>query len=209
MRDASGEIFIADDDHGVRDAVYFAARHAGWIARTFADGASLLAATCNQTPACILLDVNMPGMSGLEILKRLREQRCEAPIFMISGVGDIPTAVEAIRTGAVDFIQKPFKADELIRQLAPAVERSRAPQHRGAGPLPSRFRGRELLTPRETEVLTEVVSGASTKEVGRTLGVSPRTVEVHRSNILQKLGARNSMELMRIVLGAPWPAPPA
>lgn len=203
MRARPNEIFIADDDAGVRDAVYFAARHSGWIARTFADGPTLLAATTTQSPACILLDVNMPGMTGLDVLKELRRQRYNRPVIMISGVGDVPMAVEAIRNGAADFIQKPFKVSDILLRLAPAMEDAPLPADCAVPAPPQRFPGSERLTPREIEVLAEVVKGASAKEAGRALGISPRTVEVHRSNILHKLGVKNALELMRVVLG--WP----
>ena len=199
-----GEIFVVDDDPAVRATLSVVLSAGGYEVVCFADGAALLAVARNRTPACILLDVNIPGKSGLDILKELRGEDYPAPIFMISGQGDIATAVTAIKNGALDFIEKPFRGNEIVSRLDEAIG---AYARRQADTAVSKiatlhFPGREPLTRREREVLEQFASGASNKEAGRRLGISPRTIEDHRANIMKKLGARNATDLIRIVLTA-------
>lgn len=199
-----GEIFVLDDDPAVRDTLSMVLSASGHQVICFADGAALLAVARNRTPAAILLDVHIPGKSGLDILKELRGEDYPAPIFMISGQGDIAMAVSAIKNGALDFIEKPFRGSEIVTRLEEAIG---AYARRQAQNVPSsiatlRFPGREPLTRREREVLVQFTAGASNKEAGRTLGISPRTIEDHRANIMKKLGARNAADLVRIVMTA-------
>jgi FixJ family two-component response regulator len=170
----------------------------------FADGAALLAVARTRIPSCILLDVNIPGKSGLDILKELRGEDYPAPIFMISGQGDIAMAVSAIKNGALDFIEKPFRGSEIVARLDEAIGAyTRRQAENSASKIASpHFPGREPLTRREREVLEQFTSGASNKEAGRQLGISPRTIEDHRANIMKKLGARNAADLIRIVMTA-------
>jgi FixJ family two-component response regulator len=195
-----GEIFIVDDDSAVRDALSVIFSLEGYVVTSFSDGAAFLSATHSTTPACILLDVHMPGLSGLDALKKLNAQHYSAPIFIISGQADIPMAVEAIRHGALDFIEKPFDANTVVARVCNAIEAGARRAEDRNGVLKQPFPGSELLTPREREVLSQIASGASNKEAGRTLGISPRTIEVHRARIMEKLGAKNAADLVRIVL---------
>jgi FixJ family two-component response regulator len=198
---AKGEIFIVDDDQGVRDALTVVFTMAGHKVRAFADGASFVVAARAETPACIILDVHMPGRSGLDILKALNAEQYPAPIFIISGQGDIPMAVDAIRHGALDFIEKPFNGESVVTSVREAIEaQARRNEPGGSEVLNAQFPGRDLLTPREREVLAKIAGGASNKEAGRQLGISPRTIEVHRARIMEKLGAKNAADLVRIVL---------
>src|SRR5581483_11763155 len=202
MPPASHEVFIADDDAAVRETLVTLFKRAGYEVTAFAEGKSLLALARERTPACILLDVHMPGRSGLDILKELNADRYPAPIFIVSGQGDISMAVEAIRNGALDFIEKPFQGSELVPRVQAAIDASRERQSAAQSekhPLYS-FVGREPLTMRESEVLSEIASGASNKEAGRKLGISPRTIEVHRARVMEKLSAKNLADLMRIVM---------
>jgi FixJ family two-component response regulator len=151
-----------------------------------------------------LLDVNIPGRSGLDILKELHGEDYPAPIFMMSGQGDIAMAVNAIKNGALDFIEKPFSGKEIITRVEEAIgafER-RKPADHVSKISTLHFPGREPLTRREREVLEQFSSGASNKEAGRHLGISPRTIEYHRANIMKKLGAKNATDLIRTVLTA-------
>jgi two-component system response regulator FixJ len=173
----------------------------GFTTARFPDGSSFLEAALARTPACVLLDVNMPGRSGLDVLRELNADKYPAPVFMMSGAGDIPTAVEAIRNGAYDFIEKPFYGSAVLERVRTALAASA--ERRNSAPTPSGFRGEALLTAREREVLAQIAGGASNKEAGRTLAISPRTVEVHRARIMDKLGAKNAADLVRIVLGGP------
>jgi two-component system, LuxR family, response regulator FixJ len=197
-----GEIFVVDDDPGVRDSLSTVLTLEGYHVTSFAEGDSFIAAARARTPTCIILDVHMPGRSGLDILKELNAQNYDAPIFIISGRVDIPTAVDAIKHGALDFIEKPFDADTVVNRVreATAAWRRRASADASAQVKLRQFPGRELLTPRESEVLMQIAGGASNKEAGRVLGISPRTIEVHRARIMEKIGARNAADLVRIVL---------
>jgi FixJ family two-component response regulator len=146
--------------------------------------------------------VHIPGGSGLDILKELNAENYSAPIFMISGQGDIAMAVEAIKHGALDFIEKPFHGREVITRVQEAVA---AFANRQAGGIDLNvsslhFPGREPLTRREREILALLAAGASNKEAGRKLGISPRTIEYHRANVMKKLDAKNANDLLRIVL---------
>ena len=198
-----GEIFVVDDDPAVRETLSMVLSAGGYQVICFADGAALLAVARTRTPSCILLDVHIPGKSGLDILKELHGEDYPAPIFMISGQGDISMAVSAIKSGALDFIEKPFRGSEIVARLDEAIEayaRRQAENNSASRIATLHFPGREPLTRREREVLEQFTAGASNKEAGRHLGISPRTIEDHRANIMKKLGARNAADLVRIVM---------
>jgi FixJ family two-component response regulator len=199
-----GEIFVVDDDPAVRETLSLVLTAGGYQVICFADGAALLAVARSRTPACILLDVHIPGKSGLDILRELHGEDYPAPIFMISGQGDIAMAVRAIKNGALDFIEKPFRGSEIVERLNDAIGAYQRRQAENSTPeiASLHFPGREPLTRREREVLEQFTGGASNKEAGRTLGISPRTIEDHRANIMKKLGARNAADLIRIVMTA-------
>jgi FixJ family two-component response regulator len=199
-----GEIFVVDDDPAVRDTLSVVLSAGGYKVICFADGAALLAVARTRTPACILLDVHIPGKSGLDILKELHGEDYPEPIFMISGQGDIAMAVSAIKSGALDFIEKPFRGSEIVARLDEAIEaHARRKAENSACRIASmHFPGRELLTRREREVLEQFIAGASNKEAGLHLGISPRTIEDHRANVMKKLGARNAADLVRIVMSS-------
>lgn len=147
----------------------------------------------------MLIDVHLPGCSGLDVLRRLDAQRYPAPVLIISGRGDIPTAIDAIRNGALDFIEKPFDPNAVATRVRGAMD-AWANLRRQDGLVARDFSGRDRLTARECEALERIASGASNKEAGRELGISPRTIEVHRARIMEKLAAKNAADLMRIVL---------
>jgi two-component system, LuxR family, response regulator FixJ len=200
--ETKGEVFIVDDDPGVRDLLSEVLSQAGYRAISFVDGASFIIAARERIPACVILDIYMPGRSGLEILRDIDAPNYPAPIFVASGRGDIPSAVEAIKNGAFDFIEKRMDAETLVARVGDAITaRSHLRQnHNGSENLPADFPGCDLLTRREREVLAQIAASATNKEAALNLGISQRTVEIHRAHIMHKLGAKNSVDLARKVL---------
>jgi FixJ family two-component response regulator len=193
-------IAVVDDDPAVRDSLATILEIEGFRVRPYADGDNFVGDAKRVRFDCVLMDVHMPGRSGLEVLEALGGHEAHAPIFIISGQGDIPMAVNAIKAGAHDFIEKPFEADQVINRVREAIEaRAKRAADGDGSKLGRRFAGADLLTPRERDVLEQIAHGASNKEAGRTLGISPRTIEVHRARIMEKLGARNTADLVRIV----------
>ena len=199
-----GEVFIVDDDPAVRETLSVLFTNAGYSVVRFAEGAAFLRVVKERNPVCIILDVHIPGKSGIDLLKELNAQDYPAPIFIMSGQGDIAMAVDAIKNGALDFIEKPFRGSEIVGRLNEAIGAYQRRQAENSAPQVAslHFPGREPLTRREREVLEQFTAGASNKEAGRTLGISPRTIEDHRANIMKKLGARNAADLIRIVMTA-------
>ncbi|WP_424627478.1 response regulator transcription factor [Bradyrhizobium sp. SYSU BS000235] len=196
------EIYVVDDDPAIRKTLTAIFSAKGYEVICFADGAALLATARQKTPACIILDVHIPGRSGLDILKELNADDYPAPIFIMSGQGDIAMAVDAIKNGALDFIEKPFRGSIVTEKVRDAIDAFTRRQTASPAANSSRFHfpGREPLTRRESEVLAQLAAGASNKEVGRQLGIGTRTVEFHRARLMEKLGARNLADLMRIYL---------
>lgn len=192
----SKKIYIVDDDMSVRDALRTIFQLEGYEPLLFDSGNQLLEGHRIHGDHPILLDVHMPGRSGIDVLSTLEPSKYDAPIFIISGQGDIPMAVNAIKAGAYDFIEKPFDGNQIVNRVMDAVAKFDSKNDDGV----LEFEGSELLTPRECEVLKLIAGGASNKEAGRELGISPRTVEVHRARIMEKLGAKNAADLVRIVL---------
>ena len=194
-----GTLAIVDDDASVRDALSMLLKLEGFSSKTFGDGDSFLEAVAGVAPVGVILDLNLPGRSGLAVLKQLADMRFAPPVFVISGQSDIPMAVEAMKLGAIDFLEKPFSAGAMIDRVRDAV-RIYCGSMSGYLDGLADFPGRDLLTKRERDVLVLIAGGASNKEAGRRLGISPRTIEVHRAHIMDKLCARNAADLMRIVM---------
>lgn len=192
---ASGDIAVVDDDPSIRDALSMVFTLAGYRVDTYASGEDFIDHAQSRLPDCIVLDIHLPGMSGLDVLKQLRQRHIGVPVLMLSGDNDIPVAVQAIKNGAIDYLVKPFNGSDMLCRISGAL--AAQSQKDGAFDFP----GCDRLTPREREVLAEIAAGASNKEAGRRLKISPRTVEVHRARIMDKLGARNAADLVRIALG--------
>jgi len=194
-------VYIVDDDEGVRESLTLVLRSAGISARSFASAQDFLHQAELQQPGCVLLDLRMPGMSGLELQETLTERQSHLPIIIISGHGNVPVAVQAMRGGAVDFFEKPFDLDRLIERirecLVQETERSRHDsRHQEVAHLVG------TLTPREREIFDLLVQGEMNKSIAARLGISIRTVEVHRANLMSKLEASNVSDLVRLSMEA-------
>ena len=194
------DLFIVDDDDMMREALSVVFTLAGYRVTVFADADSFLDAVRARAPAAVLLDLHLPDKSGLAVLKDIDAQHFPAPVFMISGDGDIAYAVEAVKNGAFDYMVKPFDSRAIVNRVGNAIGIYAKRKSGAHSTALGEFAGHGLLTPREREVLAQIAAGASNKEAGRCLGISPRTIEVHRARIMEKLGARNAADLVRIVL---------
>ena len=199
----NGEIFIVDDDAIVRESMSIMFSRAGYQVMTFSEGAPCLAAARVRKPICILIDMCMPGASGLDILKQLDAANYPAPILIVSGHGDIPIAVEAIRNGAYDFIEKQMDPSLIVKRVVETIDawERRQRKYETSEIRWRPFPGRDRLTRREIEVLEQIAAGATNRAAATTLGISPRTLECHRWHIMKKLDAKNAVELVRKVLG--------
>jgi two-component system response regulator FixJ len=192
-------VFVVDDDEAVRNSLKLLLKSAGLTAQTFVSGQEFLASYDASQPGCILLDVRMPGLSGLDMQHELSLRGASIPVIFITGHGDIPMAVEAMQHGAFDFLQKPFRDSDLLERLQRALARDA--EIRGRLRHTDRIRERlASLSPREREVLDLVTRGKANKMVAGDLGVSQRTVEIHRAHVMQKMEANSLAELVRMMM---------
>jgi len=192
-------VFIVDDDEAVRNSLRLLVKSVGLTATALASAQEFLASYDPLQPGCLVLDVRMPGMSGLELQQRLNLRGAVIPVIFITGHGDVPMAVEAMQQGAFDFLQKPFRDQDLMDRIQRALERDRA--NRAELGERSRIRAQhETLTPREREVLALVTSGKANKVMAADLGLSRRTIEIHRARVMEKMGASSLAQLVRMVL---------
>ena len=191
-------VFLVDDDEAIRDSLSFLLQSVGIPCETFASARDFLNAYNDDRPGCLVLDVRMPGMSGLELQETLSRRDIRLPIIIISGHGDVPMAVRAMKAGAIDFIEKPFSGQTLLKHIRQALAqdlRNRRNQERYyavAGRL-------ALLSPREREVMERVVTGQYNKVIAAELGISISTVEAHRKNMMEKLQAESLTDLIRML----------
>jgi FixJ family two-component response regulator len=192
-------VFVVDDDEPVRDAIALMLETIDLRHEAYASAQEFLSAYSPQRSGCLVLDIRMPGMSGLELQSHLHAMNAPIPIVFITGHGDIPMAVEAMKRGAVDFIRKPFRDQELLDRIQDALQLDRG--QRGEWQNLERIRNHVAsLTPREHEVFERVASGQANKVVAIELGISERTVEIHRSQVMQKTRARTLADLVRMKL---------
>jgi FixJ family two-component response regulator len=194
MPDPPSIVFIVDDDVSVRESLELLVRTAGWQPETFASAPEFLSRPRAAVPCCLVLDVTLPGLNGLELQKQLAE-RTDMPIIFITGHGDVPMTVQAMKAGAVEFLTKPFKDDVLLDAIRGAIERSRAALRQNSEMQVLRD-CYAALTPRECEVMALVVSGLLNKQVGGELGISEITVKAHRGQVMRKMKADSLPDLV-------------
>ena len=201
MVETNRNVHLVDDDEAVRRSASFMLRTSGYLVKTYASGVELLQAGKEIAPGCILLDVRMPDMDGLEVQQALKERGMLLPVIVMTGHGDVSVAVQAMKAGAIDFIEKPFEKAVLIGALEEGFGRLEDAGRRHARADEARVR-LEALTPRELDVLQGLVHGHPNKTIGYDLGISPRTVEIHRANLMTKLNVASLSEALRIAFAA-------
>ncbi len=198
---AKPTIHIVDDDDAIRRSLSFMLKTAGYPVQLYADGESFLKAADHIEEGCVLLDVRMPGIDGMEVQRRLRARGIMLPVVIMTGHGDVDLAVAAMKAGATDFLEKPFEKAALIDCLSSAGEVALA--ERGLSARRSEAQARlNVLTDREREVLDGLVAGLPNKTIAYDLGISPRTVEIHRANLMQKLDVKSLADALRIAFQA-------
>ena len=197
MADAQAIVFVVDDDASVREALQRLVRSAGLTVEAFASAEEFLNRARTDGPSCLVLDVRLPELSGLDLQQRMIETNNEMPIVFITGHGDIPTTVRAMKAGAVEFLTKPLVDGDVLESIRQAIARDRAVRdhHAGTADLRARY---DSLTPREQEVMAWVVSGLLNKQVAGELGISEETIKVHRGHVMRKMQADSLAALVRM-----------
>lgn len=198
---ADSTVFIVDDDEAMRESLTWLIESVGLNVETHDSADAFLRSYYPGRPGCVLLDVRMPGMSGLELQEHLRDQQINVPVIIITGHGDVPMAVRAMKAGAIDFIEKPFNDEQLLESIrnALSIDDTRRDEQSFKAEIASRL---SHLTPRESEVMDMVTSGKSNKEIANALGVSAKTVEAHRAKVMEKMQAGSLAELVRLVVAS-------
>jgi FixJ family two-component response regulator len=190
-------VFIVDDDVSVRESLELLVRNAGWHPETFESAQEFLARPQPEVPSCLVLDISLPGISGLDLQKRVSTERMDMPIIFVTGYADVPKSVQAMKAGAVEFLTKPVSQDLLLGAIRQALERSRSALGYAAEMRELRNRY-ALLSPRERQVMALVVSGRLNKQIGGALDISVITVKTHRGNVMHKMKADSLAELVKM-----------
>jgi two-component system, LuxR family, response regulator FixJ len=192
-------VHIIDDDEAMRESLIFLLRTTQIKAEAFASAPAFLASLPDDRLSCVITDIRMPEMSGLDLLRRLRELNIDVPVIVVTGHGDVPLAVEAMKFGAIDFLEKPFDDEVLLASVRSALERQQgqAKRHAERADIESRI---AALSNRERDVLGGLVAGRANKQIAYDLGISPRTVEIYRANLMDKMQAGSLSDLVRMAL---------
>ena len=198
MDESAPLVYVVDDDAAVREALTNLLRSVGWNVRAFASAQEFLSGTRRDVPSCLVLDVRLPGSSGLDLQNKLRQTADTIPIVFITGHADVPTTVRAMKAGAVEFLPKPFHEEDLLRAIREALERAAWARSQRAGQEDVR-RKSELLTRRERQVMALLVTGRLNKQIAAELGISETTVKIHRRHIMKKMASSSLLELARMV----------
>jgi two-component system response regulator FixJ len=192
-------VHIVDDDEAVRRSVAVLLVSSGHTTQTYSSAEAFLSSQGSQQPGCVIVDIRMPGMDGLALQQELNRRRITLPLIVVTGHADVGLAVQAMKAGAVDFIEKPYSEDDLLRAVDEALTRAKDARQQQA--VAAAAAGRiAALTPRERDVLRRLVDGRPNKVIAHDLGISPRTVEIHRANVMEKLGCRSVAQAVRLAL---------
>jgi len=197
MPDSAPLVFIVDDDVSVRESLEFLIRQQRWQPEVFASADEFLSRTRPLVPSCLILDLSLPGLSGLDLQERIANERTEMPIIFITGQGDIPSTVQAMKAGAVEFLTKPFRDQDILDAIQHGLDQDRACLENEKKVTELRLRY-ETLTPREREVLSLVLTGRPNKQIAQEIGISEITVKVHRGQVMRKMGAASLPNLARM-----------
>ncbi|HEY9119568.1 MULTISPECIES: response regulator FixJ [Gammaproteobacteria] len=199
MTDIQQTVYVVEDDEAVRDSLELLLKSDGKTVKTYESATAFLREFSDAMAGCIVLDIRMPGMDGMELQKKLNERHSLLPIIFVTGHGDVPMAVDAMKEGAVDFIQKPYREEALLEKIEAALAQDRE-QRKSLGEKQEIVRRIKTLTPREAEIMDRMIAGQANKVIAIELDISQRTVEIHRSRVMHKMGTHSLAHLVRMVL---------
>lgn len=199
MTETRQTVYVVEDDEAVRDSLELLLKSDGKPVRTYENANAFLKDYSDDMAGCIVLDIRMPGMDGMELQKKLNDKHSLLPIIFVTGHGDVPMAVDAMKEGAVDFIQKPYREEALLEKIESALEKDQE-QRKTLGEKQEIVRRIKTLTPRESEIMERMIAGQANKVIAIELEISQRTVEIHRSRVMHKMGTHSLAHLVRMVL---------
>ena len=199
MTDTQQTVYVVEDDEAVRDSLELLLKSDGKPVKTYDNANAFLKDYSEKMAGCIVLDIRMPGMDGMELQKKLNDKHSILPIIFVTGHGDVPMAVDAMKEGAVDFIQKPYREEALLQKIEAALEQD-LEQRKTLGEKQEILRRVKSLTPREHEIMDRMIAGQANKVIAIELEISQRTVEIHRSRVMHKMGTHSLAHLVRMVL---------
>lgn len=199
MSDIQQTVYVVEDDEAVRDSLELLLKSEGKAVQTYPSAADFLGDYAETMAGCIVLDIRMPGMDGMELQKKLNARHSLLPIIFVTGHGDVPMAVDAMKEGAVDFIQKPYREEALLEKIEEALAQDRE-QRKTLSERQEIVRRIRTLTPRESEIMDRMIAGQANKVIAIELDISQRTVEIHRSRVMHKMGTHSLAHLVRMVL---------